>query len=160
LRKSTCRDMLRYASAVAAAVALLAPSTVAAASKPPKVGEVHYFKESGAQGPDTELEVFLRHTPDSVKLKTEFDGEKAKAIGREHAHVDTRRYGHPWVPDPEEGRRGLLSVMKASLAQTGAVTLKIVADNAGGRSKTEVEIVYSECHQEPPIYPFTCIVEP
>jgi hypothetical protein len=156
---NNCRDMLRFASAVAAVVAVAAPGA-AAAAKPPKVGEVDYFKQSGEQGPATGLEVFFRHTPESVKLKAKFDGEKAKAKGKEYTHVDTHRYGHPWVPDPNDGRRALLNVMKRSIAETGAVTLKVVAENAGGQTKTPVEIVFSECHQEPPLYPFTCVVEP
>ena len=150
---------MRFLAAAVAAVALTVPAA-AVAAKPPKVGEVDYFKESGAQGPDTELLVFFRHAPDAVKLKAKFEGEKATAVGREHGHIDDNRYGHPWIPDPDEGRRELLNTMKESMDETGAVTLKVVASNDSGQTKTAVEIVLSECTQEPPIYPFSCVVEP
>jgi hypothetical protein len=152
--------MLRFASAVAAAVALLAPSAVAA-ERPPKVAEVDYHKASGDGGPATGLFVFFSREADAVKLKAGFEDDRAKATGRLETHIDTHRYGNPWEPDPKAGRRELLDVMKESIAETGAVTLTVVAENdSGKKSKTPVEIVFSECHQEPPLYPFTCVVEP
>ena len=150
---------MRFASAVAAAVALLAPSA-GAAERPPKVREVHYGKQSGDIGPATSLLVFFKPTADAVKLKAKFEDERAKATGR-LSNIDTHRYGKAWEPDPKRGRRELLDVMKKSIAATGAVTLTVVAENdSGKKSKTPVEIVFSECHQEPPLYPFTCVVEP
>ena len=150
--------MFRFASVVSALIALAVPS-VAAAERPPKVGEVHYFKQSGEPGPATNLEVFTRHT-DAVRMKASYGGETAKAAGILHPHVDTHRYGPPWIPDPDNGRRALLNVMKASIAATGAVTLEVVAKNATSAVKIPVDIVMSDCHLEPPLYPFTCVVEP
>jgi hypothetical protein len=96
-----------------------------------------------------------------VKIKASYGDDDASAIGVPYEHVDTHRYGHPWVPDPKNGRRALLNVMKESINATGAVTLKVIAESDSGvKTKTEVEIVLSNCHLEPPLYPFTCVVEP
>jgi len=104
--------------------------------------------------------VFFKPGADAVKLKAKFSGEKAKATGR-LSNIDTHRYGTAWEPDPNGGRRALLNVMKQSIAATGAVTLTVIGENdSGQKSKTPVEIVFSDCHQEPPIYPFTCVVKP
>ena len=131
-----------------------------AAERPPKVGEVDYFKQSGEQGPATRLEVYARHT-DSVKMRASFGDEKATAVGIPFTHVNTHRYGHPWVPDPKRGRRDLLNVMKDSINATGAVTVKVIAENdSGAKTKTSVDIVLSDCHLEPPLYPFTCVIKP
>jgi hypothetical protein len=156
----------RLATAALAAAAIVAPATLATAAaptkaeRPPKVGEVNYFKVSGEQGPATNVEIYARHT-DAVKMKASYGGESATAIGVEFTHIDNHRYGHPWIPDPDRGRRDLLNVMKTSIAGTGAVTLKVIAENdSGDKTKVPVQIVLSECHLEPPIYPFSCIVEP
>jgi hypothetical protein len=129
------------------------------APRPPKIGEVDYSKQSGEQGPATRLEIYGRHV-ESVKLKASYAGTAATAIGKPFTHVDTHRYGHPWVPDPKHGRRDLLNVMKQSIAATGAVTLKVIASNDVATTKVPVQIVLSDCHLEPPLYPFTCVVKP
>ena len=104
--------------------------------------------------------MFFSREADSVKLKAKFEGEKAEATGR-LSNIDTNRYGTGWEPDPQRGRRELLDVMKRSIAETGAVTLTVVAEtDSGKKSKTPVEIVFADCHLEPPLYPFTCVVEP
>ena len=150
--------MVRFASLLAVLVALSAPS-MAAAERPPRVGEVDYFKQSGEQGPATRLEVYTRHA-DAVKMKASYGGETATSVATPFTHVNTHRYGHPWIPDPLAGRRALLDVMKASIAATGAVTLEVVAKNSASTVKIPVDIVMSECSQEPPLYPFTCVVKP
>jgi hypothetical protein len=151
--------MLQFAAAAAAvAIGLVAPAN--AADKPPKVGEVDYSKQSGDQGPATSLLVFFKPGADAVELKARSGDEKARATGQLNTHVETHRYGNPWQP-AKAGRRALLNVMKDSIAATGAVTLTVVAENdLGQRSKTRVEIVMSECDQDPPLYPFTCVVKP
>jgi hypothetical protein len=152
---------LRRLSTALLVAGLLAPALAgsqALAAKPPKIGEVDYFKEKGAQGPDTELEVFGKRI-EALKIKASYGGKKATATAREFTHVDDNRWGHPWIPGHDQGRRKLLNVMKASIAATGAVTLKLNASNDAGRTREAVSIVYSDCHLEPPIYPFTCIVE-
>jgi hypothetical protein len=136
----------------------IAAAPAAGAQRPPKIGEVDYFKEEGAQGPDTELEVFGKRI-EALRIRASYGGEKAKATAREDTHVDDNRWGHPWIPKHDAGRRELLNVMKDSIAATGAVTLKVIARNDAGRTKEAVPIVFSDCHLEPPIYPFTCIVE-
>ena len=143
------------------ALAVVGAQAVAAeqATRPPKIHEVDYSKTVGEQGPATEVEVFARRA-DAIKMKAEYAGDKAKATGVPFTHVNTHRYGHPWIPDPDRGRRDLLNVMKESIAATGAVTLKLVAKNDAGTTKTPVPIIFSQCHLEPPIYPFSCIVKP
>jgi hypothetical protein len=64
------------------------------------------------------------------------------------------------VPDPDNGRRDLLNVMKQSIEATGAVTLTAIAKNDAATTKVPVQIVLSDCHLEPPLYPFTCVVKP
>jgi hypothetical protein len=152
--------MLRTGVAAVALLALLLGVAPAfAANKPPKVHRVDYFKQSGEQGPATRLEVLARRA-DAVTMKTEYAGDKAKAIGVPFKPVETHRFGSPWIPDPDRGRRELLNLMKDSIAATGAVTLKVIAKNDAGTTKTPVPIVFSQCHLEPPPYPFTCIVKP
>jgi hypothetical protein len=149
--------MRRLAAALIFVLAITAaPAT--GAQRPPKIGEVDYFKEKGAQGPDTELEVFGKRI-EALKIKASYAGDTAKATAREYTHVDDNRWGHPWIPDHDAGRRELLNVMENSIEATGAVTLKLVAKNDAGTTKGAVPIVFSDCHQEPPIYPFTCTVE-
>jgi hypothetical protein len=94
-------------------------------------------------------------------MKASYGDDSATAIGVPFTHVNTHRYGHPWVPDPKKGRRDLLNVMKDSIAATGAVTLKVIAESdTGDKTKVPVDIVLSDCHLEPPLYPFTCVIEP
>ena len=142
-----------------AAPAAFTDQASAKAQRPPKVAEVDFFKQSGEQGPATRLEAYGRRI-DSLKFKTGYAGKKAKATGAEFKPVNTHRFGHPWIPDPDNGRRALLNVMKNSIDATGAATLKVLAKNDAGRSKTLVQIRFSDCHLEPPLYPFTCIVKP
>jgi hypothetical protein len=136
----------------------IAAAPAAGAQRPPKIGEVDYFKEEGAQGPDTELEVFGKRI-ETLRIKAKYAGETAKAKTKQYKPVDTNRWGHPWIPRHDAGRRDLLNVMKDSIAATGSVTLKLSARNDAGRTREAVPIVFSDCHLEPPIYPFTCIVE-
>ena len=51
--------------------------------------------------------------------------------------------------------------MKKSLQATGAVTLKVVAKNDAGKTKESIPISFSssDCHLEPPLYPFDCTIE-
>ena len=149
--------MKRLAAPVILAL-LIAVAPAGAAQRPPKLGEVDYFKEKGAQGPDTELLVFGKRI-EALKIKASYAGETAKATAREYTHVDDNRWGHPWIPKHDGGRRALLNVMEDSIGATGAVTLKLIAKNDAGRTKEAVPIVFSDCHLEPPIYPFTCIVQ-
>jgi hypothetical protein len=149
--------MTRLAAALILVLAVAAaPAT--GAQRPPKIGEVDYFKEKGAQGPDTELEVFGKRI-ERLKIKASYAGEKATATTREYKPVDTNRWGHPWIPEHDGGRRDLLNMMEESIEATGAVTLKLIAKNDAGRTKEAVPIEFSDCHLEPPIYPFTCSVE-
>jgi len=149
---------LRSFAAVSLLAAACLPASVQGADRPPKVAEVDYFKEKGAQGPDTELLVFGRRI-DSMKFKASFAGDTATATGSEFTHVDSHRYGHPWIPDHDGGRRALLNAIKQSIAATGAATLKVIAKNDAGTTKEAVPIVLSECDQDPPIYPFTCTIK-
>jgi hypothetical protein len=129
------------------------------ATRPPKIGEVDYFKQSGEQGAATRLEIYARHA-DSVKIKASYAADKVTATTSPYKPVSTHRYGSPWIPDHDGGRRALLSLMKDSIAATGAVTLKVIATNHAGTTKTPVSIVWSNCHLEPPLYPFSCTVKP
>jgi hypothetical protein len=147
-------------ASVAATQAFGDPGDVGRANKQPKVHEVDYSKTSGEQGPATRLEVFTRPRADAVKMKAEYAGDKAKAIGVLFKPVSIHCCGSPWIPDHDHGRRELLNLMKASIAATGAVTVKVTAKNDGGTSTTDVPIVFSECHLEPPLYPFSCTVKP
>jgi hypothetical protein len=149
---------VRALFAAAPLVLAVAAAPADAAQRPPKIGEIDYFKEKGAQGPDTELEVFGKRI-EALRIRAGFGGKKAKATAREDTHVDDNRWGHPWIPRHDAGRRKLLNVMEDSIEATGAVTLKVIARNDAGRTKEVVPIVFSDCHLEPPIYPFTCIVE-
>jgi hypothetical protein len=149
---------MRRLAAALILVLSIAAAPASAAQRPPKLGEVDYFKEKGAQGPDTELEVFGKRI-EALKIKASYGGGKAKATAREYTHVDDNRWGHPWIPRHDGGRRDLLNVMEDSIEATGSVTLKLVAKNDAGRTKDAVPIVFSACHQEPPIYPFTCVVD-
>ncbi len=112
----------------------IAVAPAGAAQRPPKIGEVDYFKEKGAQGPDTELEVFGKRI-EALKIKASYGGEKAKATAREYTHVDDNRWGHPWIPKHDDGRRDLLNLMEESIVATGAVTLKLIAKNDAGHDQ-------------------------
>ena len=143
--------------------ALLALSLAAApalgAERPPRIGEVDYFKEKGAQGPDTELLVFGKRI-EAMRLRAAYAGAHTIATATEFEHVDTNRWGHPWIPNVSGGGgRALLYAVKHSFADTGVARLTVIAKNDGGTTKEKVRIVDSECDHEPPIYPFTCVVE-
>jgi hypothetical protein len=129
------------------------------AEKRPGFIEVQYGKSHGdSGGPTTEVLVFGRRI-ESLKIKASFGGKTATAIARESNVSSTDFNGHGWVPRHDSGRRDLLNTMEASINATGAVTLKLIAKNGGGTTKQRVEIVFSQCHFEPPIYPFTCVVD-
>ena len=85
-----------------AAPAAFTDQASAKAQRPPKVAEVHFFKQSGEQGPATRLEVYGRRI-ESLKFKTRYAGKKAKATGAEFKPVTSDRFGHPWIPDPDKG---------------------------------------------------------
>ena len=109
----------------------------------------------------TNLEVFGRRI-ESIRFSARYAGDKGKATGGEYKPITSGRYGHPWIPDHATGRRDLLGVMKRSTEATGAVTLKVVAKNDAGKSKTLVPIAFAsrDCVLEPPLYPFDCTVKP
>lgn len=119
--------------------------------------EVEYSKGEG-EGPATDLFVFGRRI-EALKIKATYGGETATATARESNVVNTDFNGHAWVPRHDGGRRKLMNTVKRSIDATGAVTLKLIARNDGGTTKEDAQIVFSNCHRHPPIYPFTCIVE-
>ena len=96
-----------------------------------------------------------------MRYKAKYAGDTGKAKGSEYKPIDDNRFGHPWIPAHDKGRRDLLSVMKKSLQATGAVTLKVVAKNDAGKAKESIPISFSssDCHLEPPLYPFDCTIE-
>ena len=148
------------ALSIAGSQALASDQGVSAAKRAPKVAEIHFFKQSGEQGPATNLEVFGRRI-ESLRYKAKYAGDTGKAKGSEYKPIDDNRFGHPWIPAHDKGRRDLLSVMKKSLQATGAVTLKVVAKNDAGKTKESIPISFSssDCHLEPPLYPFDCTIE-
>jgi hypothetical protein len=145
---------------IAAAVLALAVAAAPADGRERRPGfiEVGYHKEKGAQGTDTDVIVFGRRI-ESLKIKASYGGKTATAIARESNISSTDFNGHGWVPRHDSGRRDLLNTMEKSINATGAVTLKLIAKNGGGTTKQNVEIVFSQCHFDPPIYPFTCVVD-
>jgi hypothetical protein len=145
---------------IAAAVLALAVAAAPADGRERRPGfiEVGYHKEKGAQGTDTDVIVFGRRI-ESLKIKASYAGKTATAIARESNISSTDFNGHGWVPRHDSGRRDLLNTMEKSINATGAVTLKLIAKNGGGTTKQNVEIVFSQCHFDPPIYPFTCVVD-
>ncbi len=149
-----------FVVSIAASQALASDQGASAAKRAPKVAEVHFFKQSGEQGPATNVEVFGRRI-ESLRFKAKYGGDTGKAKGREYKPIDDNHFGHPWIPDHDKGRRDLLSVMKTSLQATSAVTLKVVAKNDAGKTKESIRISFSssDCHLEPPLYPFDCTVE-
>ncbi len=146
------------AVAIGAGAAPAADRAAGDQKRPPKVGELHYFKQSGEPGPATRLEVFARRA-DAVRMKASYGGETAKAAGVPYKPVESNRYGHPWIPDPKRGRRELINTIKHSIEATGAATVIVTARNDAGRSKAPVRIAFSECSKNPPLYPFTCTIE-
>jgi hypothetical protein len=153
--------MRTSAKLVAAAVLVLAIAAAPANGRERRPGfiEVEYHKSFGESGgPTTEVVVFGRRI-ESLKIKASYGGETATATARESNVSSTDFNGHGWVPRHDAGRRDLLNTMEASINATGAVTLKLIAKNGGGRTKQNVEIVFSQCHFDPPIYPFTCVVD-
>ena len=120
------RAQLAGLALVTAFLAIAAPAAFtdqasAKAQRPPKVAELDYFKQSGEPGPATRLEAYGRRI-DSLKFKTGYAGQKATAAGREFKPVTSHRFGHPWIPDPDNGRRALLNVIKGSIEATGKAT--------------------------------------
>jgi hypothetical protein len=141
------------------AFAVLPALAADGAGKRPGFIEVEYHKSHGESGgPTTELLVFGRRI-ESLKVKASYGGETATATTRESNTSSTDFNGHAWVPRHDGGRRELLNTIKKSIDATGAVTLKLIGKNDSGTTKQSAEIEFSECHLEPPIYPFTCIVE-
>jgi hypothetical protein len=144
--------------AAAAFTLAIAITPALGAEKRPGFIEVQYGQEKGAQGSNTDVIVFGRRI-ESLKIKASYGGKTATAITRESNVSSTDFNGHGWVPRHDSGRRDLLNTMEASINATGAVTLKLIAKNGGGTTKQKVEIVFSQCHFDPPIYPFTCVVD-
>jgi hypothetical protein len=153
--------MKASAKLVAAAVLVLAIAAAPANGRERRPGfiEVEYHKSYGESGgPTTELLVFGRRI-DSLKIKASYGGETATATARESNVSSTDFNGRGWVPRHDAGRRQLLNTIKQSIDATGAVTLKLIARNSGGTTKQNAQIVFSQCHLDPPTYPFTCIVD-
>ena len=85
-----------------AAPAAFTDQASAKSQRPPKIAEVDFFKQSGEQGPATNLEVFGRRI-ESIRFSARYAGDKGKATGREYKPVTSGRYGHPWYPRPRQG---------------------------------------------------------
>src|SRR5262245_42566782 len=120
------------------------------AERRPGFIQVEYSKSYGdSGGPTTEVLVFGRRI-DSLKIKAGYAGKTATAVARESNVSSTAFNGRGWVPRHDSGRRALINTIKQSIDATGAVTLKLIARNSGGRTKQSVQIVFSQCHFDPP----------
>jgi hypothetical protein len=147
--------MRRFVAIATVALATFALAAMQAfAAKRPAIQAVDYFQNKEALGPSTKVEVFGNRI-ESLKIKASFGGESVKATTSQDRSIS----GHPWLPDHSGGRRALLNIMENSIDATGAATLKLIAKNDAGTTKKSAQIVWSQCHFEPPIYPFSCSVE-
>jgi len=129
----------------------------------PRLVQLSYSEEPGAQGRDQSLGAYVKNA-DSVKFATGFDGEKARAGGRYRESVTDTDINdpeakHPWVPATGDGRK-VVRLVHDSLEANGRATIRLRMKNGGQRQKERVVIELSECDQDPPLYPVTCEVRP
>ncbi len=153
--------MRASATALAAlAVLVAAPPALAgeAQTREPKPLEVSYAHESADDGPDITLEAFVREA-DSVLFKVSYAGEKARAVGREYRAVTAHGGLHPWVAQRADGGKLVYRLMEESIDATGAVTVKVIAENDAGKTKVAVPIIDAECSHNPPLYDFGCYID-
>jgi len=158
--------MLRRFIVIAFAVlplAFFAASAAGAGGGSPKLVQLSYNEEPGAQGRDTNLGAYVKNA-DSVKFATGFDGRKARAGGRyREAVTDTDindpEAKHPWIPATGDGRK-VVKLVHDSLEANGRATVRLRMKNGGEVEKERVVIELSECDQDPPLYPVTCEVRP
>ena len=148
---------LRAAIASAGVLAVLVAPQVLAGSQAdgPKITEVVYDRSNESLDRKTDVQVEGRRI-ESLTIKASFGGETATAGTVKDGSIS----GRPWVlAYHDRGRRKLLNLMEESIEATGAVTLKLIARNDAGTTREPARIVFSRCHMDPPIYPFTCVVE-
>ena len=144
------------ASAALLAVAAGPPALAGAKAAAPEITYVEYSKDKETLNRSTDVQVDGKRI-EAVKVKAAYGGERVTAGMVQDGSLS----GKPWVLDyHDKARRQLLNLMEASIEATGAVTLKVIAKNDAATTKESVEIVFSQCHMDPPAYPFTCVVEP
>jgi hypothetical protein len=151
--------------AVVGAMALWGASSVGAlpGDRPPDVIQLSYSETKGDIGPDNFLGVFARHTH-RVRFAIQLHRIKARAPGRYRKDItDTdihgRRARHPWVPDREEGGRGVISEVHRALHHRGHISLRVRARNAGMVDDVRIRINRKKCTSDPPTYPLDCEVK-
>ncbi len=148
-----------------AVMPILAPAVSAerAGGGSPKLVQLSYSEEPGAQGHDQTLGAYVKNA-DAVKFATGFDGEKARAGGKYRDSVTDTDINHPeakhpWVPATGDGHR-VVALVHDSLEANGRATVRLRLKNGGDVRKQKVVIELSECSQDPPLYPVTCEVKP
>ena len=156
--KSSVLAMLLFIAALPAGA-----SAEQAGGGTPKLVQLSYSEEDGAQGFDSNLGAHIKNA-DSVKFATGFDGQKARAAGSyREAVTDTDinhpEAKHPWVPAGDDGR-DVVKLVHDSLHQNGRAVVRLRMKNGGTLERARVVILLSECSQDPPIYPATCEVKP
>ena len=144
-------------------LAIFAASAEGGGGGSPKLVQLSYNEEPGAQGRDTNLGAYVKNAT-SVNFATGFDGVKARAGGRyREAVTDTDindpEAKHPWIPATGDGRK-VVKLVHDSLEANGRATVRLRMKNGGDVEKERVVIKLSECSQDPPLYPVTCEVRP
>lgn len=99
---------------------------------------------------------------DSVEVKVKHGGKTAEASPRpEQKQGARRKWGlNAGFGDEFPGTGDVVELTQEALAEAGAFTVKVVAENEAGKTKVKAPIVAAECSQNPPIYPYDCTVKP
>ena len=159
--------MLKRSTFLMFALALFALSAMAftaqAGGGSPRLVQLDYHEEPGAQGRDQHLGAHVKNA-DSVRFATGFDGRKARASGRYRESItDTDIHDpeakHPWVPAGSAGHK-VVKLVRESLDENERATVRLRMKNGSQVEKERVVIELSECSQDPPLYPVSCDVKP
>ena len=97
---------------------------------------------------------------DYVEVKVKAGSETATADPRPERKQGARRqWGlNSGFAEDFPGTKDVVKLTEQAMEEAGTFTVKVVALNEAGKSKVTTPIVASECTQNPPIYPYDCLV--
>jgi hypothetical protein len=125
----------------------------------PALVQVAYEESDDGTSAHRQLSAFAQRAS-SVTFAVRIHHERVVAGSRQNTHVvDTDLHGdakHPWVLSREGAGAEVLGRIHDALRKHGEKTVWVRAAGDSGVDKRKVDIVLSDCTQDPPFYPVSC----
>jgi hypothetical protein len=125
----------------------------------PALVQVAYEESDDGTSAHRQLSAFAQRAS-SVTFAVRIHHERVVAGSKLNTHVvDTDLHGdakHPWVLSRGGAGAEVLRRIHDALRKQGEKTVWVRAAGVSGVDKRKVDIVLSECTQDPPYYPVSC----